>query len=1075
MLAHLEKALNVRPRELLPASLLFTYLFLVIGAYIIGQSAGDALFLSAFPTYLPHAIIATAVAVGILVSIHIRLSRRLPLEPLSIGLLLFFAASFALLWWATGLHNRWVYALNFVWVYAAGAMAPIVGWTLANYVLTTREARRVFGFIGAGAILGGTCAGLFTAAASRWLGPENLILVMAFLLAAAALMVKMLFMAAGARIDEAQGPPSEAASPHSFRESWRLIHESRYLLLITALIAIGSATTTIIGYQFKIIAKDYFVSKEALTAFFGRFYGCMGLAAFFLQILLTGRLLRSFGIRITLFVLPVVFLAGGLGVLLVPVLATAIVLKGSHSLLRYSLDKSSAELLYLPVASDIKNGVKSFIDGFVWRTADGVAGLVLLQFATLLHFGPGRMSLVTLVFAGIWIAVAAGVRGEYLNVLRGAIQQRGDEKAAADPLDSATSEMLAIALDRGDEQQVLYGLSLYEQAREPRWHPLLRGLLPHPSALVRSRVVRLLTEAGDREVLPQVHNLLRDRSPEVRVEALHYLVLQTECDPVSLIRSGSDFPDYALAGVVIAYLARLGRPEHFAGAQLILEQLLTESGPRGAAVRAEAARILGVIPPPSRLHNELLRLLRDSDPEVVTQALTTAGRLGLRDCLPLVVERLGQPAFAAAARAALAQYGDRAIGTLHDYLNDEAVPLAVRWQIPDTLAQIPTSQAAGVLALSLVQSDPGLRFEVVKALNKLRRAQAWAITPGGDFNAVLHAEITGFYRSFQILAAIDPDAGRSLDAGEGACVLTRALGERMDHEMERIFRMLALVYSPRDIYNAFIGLKSSHPQVQANALEVLEHLLEPGLYRRLVYALDSEITLEQKLAFAGQLCRTRIHSRSEALRALLYGEDRWLRACALHGVGQWGELDLYDNVRQMAQDGDELLHETWLRVMARLDSVAVVLGGRMLSVLEKVERLQKVPMFQGVRTQSLARVAALAHEVAHRVNDVLYREDDAPDCMYVLLDGEVTMTRGNAEMDRLGPNDVAGVLGLLSGEAQPDTARVTKPARLLKLDQQDFYDTMADDFQVTRGIMRALVEVINSQAQRELAVALRAA
>jgi ATP/ADP translocase len=120
-------------------------------------------------------------------------------------------------------------------------------------------------------------------------------------------------------------------------------------------------TTTIIGYQFKIIANArYGTDPAALAAFFGRFNGYIGVAAFVLQMLLTGRLLRSFGIRVTLFVLPVVFIGGSMALLLVPVLLTACILKGSHQLLRYSLDKSSTELLWLPVAPpDIKSQIKS--------------------------------------------------------------------------------------------------------------------------------------------------------------------------------------------------------------------------------------------------------------------------------------------------------------------------------------------------------------------------------------------------------------------------------------------------------------------------------------------------------------------------------------------------------------------------------------------------------------------------------------------------------------------------------------------------------------------------------------------
>lgn len=1075
MIAYLEKALNVRRQELLPASLLFLYLFIVIGAYIMGQSAGDALFLNAFPNGLAYAIIATSVAVGIFVSVYIRLSHRVQLERLNVGLLLFFAGSFAVLWWLTHSHNRWVYPAIFIFVYAAGAMAPMVGWTLGNYVLTTREARRVFGFIGAGAILGATFSGLLTAAVTHAIGVENLLLVMAAALAGAAIVVKALFVHAGGRITEAQLLPSETPVPRGFQESWKLIRSSRYLLLITALIAIGSASTTIIGYQFKMIAKEYFANKEALAAFFGQFYGYMGLASFFLQIILTGRLLRSFGIRITLFVLPVVFIGGSLAVLLAPILATAVILKGSHNLLRYSIDKSSAELLYLPVASDIKNQVKSFIDGFVWRTADGFAGVVLVWFATVLNFSPGRISLVNFAFLAGWIAIAYGVRREYLNVLCRAIQRNSaDSERQQKALDSNASEMLAIALDRGDEQQALYGLSLYEQAREPRWHTLLRGLLQHPSPAVRERVLRLLNEAGDRSILGQVQSMLRDRSPAVRSEAMHYLVVHTQCDPISLLGSGTEVPDYALQGAVVAYLARMGKPQNNAGAEMILENMLSRDDGDGPRARVEAARVLGIVPPSSKLVTELLRLLRDEDPEVVQQALVTAGKTLARDCLPVVIERLAQPRFVAEARATLVQYGERAVGTLQDHLNDENVAMAVRKQIPDTVARIGTRQAAAVLALSLMQSDPGLRFDVVKALNKLRRTNPQLITGGDDFETVLSAEITGFYRSFQILAAIDPGAATFPTPAPGNSVLVSALHERMEHEFERIFRMLALAYPPHDIHNAYVSLTSEHPHLQANALEVLEHMLKPELYRRLVCALDTEATLDRKLAFAAQECHSEVPSRAGALRLLLYGDDAWLRACALHVAAQWRMVELYEEILALPHEGDDMVNDAWNRAVSGLDAEASAQGVRKLSVLEKVDQLKKVPIFQDVRTESLGRLAAVTEEVTFRPNDVLYRENEAAEGLYVILEGEIAVSRDGQEMGRLRPNELAGVLGALAGEAQPETATAARFTRTLKLDQQDFYDAMADDFHITRGILRGLIEVINverAQKQQPLKVA----
>ena len=103
MTTYLEKALNLRRNEFLPASLLFSYLFLTLGTYIMGASVGTALFLNAYPDKLPHVIVATALVVAAFTSIYIRLSNRVRLELLVIGSLGFFALSFGVFWWLTHL------------------------------------------------------------------------------------------------------------------------------------------------------------------------------------------------------------------------------------------------------------------------------------------------------------------------------------------------------------------------------------------------------------------------------------------------------------------------------------------------------------------------------------------------------------------------------------------------------------------------------------------------------------------------------------------------------------------------------------------------------------------------------------------------------------------------------------------------------------------------------------------------------------------------------------------------------------------------------------------------------------
>jgi AAA family ATP:ADP antiporter len=927
MITHVQRMFSMRRDEVGPASLLFFYLFLIIGAYMMGQAAGNALFLKVFPRHLPYAMIASALTIGAFVSAYIRLSNRLRLEPLINATLLFFALCFVGFWWLTHFKAPWVYLLVYVWVYAMGAMGPMMGWTLANYVLTTREARRVFAFIGAGGILGGTFMSFFTAdvLGRGYVRPQALFLAIAFILMVCALLVRVLFRSTRQRLAAVSlAPTASHMTPKNFGQSFNVIRSSRYLLLVTALIAVGCLTTSIMTYQFLLIANSAYAGPPVrLAAFFARFFGYMGLASLVVQLALTGPLLRAFGIRVTLFVLPLALMGGTLGVLIAPTLLTVGLLRGSHYTLRYSLDKSSTELLYLPVSPEVKSQVKSFIDTFVWRSADGIAGATLLLFANVLKFSPSQVGLVNLVFLVGWITIAYGARREYLNVLRLAIQRRtlDPERTATSVLDSTTTEVLAQAVERGGEQQLLYGLSLFEMGGEPRFHPVLRRLLDHPSPAVRQRALRLLDDAGDLGIVTQAEKLLADESLEVRAEALHYLVVHAGRDPLTLLSAERDFPDYGLQGAVVGFLARTAKPEHLAAAELILQDMLARAGPDAAHSRADAARALGVISPPCGLHSELFKLLRDDDFEVLEQALLSAGKIQGSEFLPQVIEKLGEPRLRGTARAALVQYGPQALHTLRDYLNDAAVPLAIRKQIPKVLARIPSSDSAAALAESLIQSDPGMRFDVLKALNKLRSRDPGLVPPRADVEDMLNAELLGYYRSFQILAAIDPNAGiaiPALSSGGGEPVLTRALRERMAYELERIFRLLALLYPPRDIHNAFLGLTMGTSQRQANALEVLENLLQPDLYRRLVNGLDAEIPLREKVNFACRLCGSSVKSRNEALRILLHSKDGWLSACALYAVGEERLTDLNDEVSQVPHAADPLLDETWQWASARL-------------------------------------------------------------------------------------------------------------------------------------------------------------
>ena len=105
-------------------------------------------------------------------------------------------------------------------------------------------------------------------------------------------------------------------------------------------------------------------------------------------------------------------------------------------------------MLYLPLAARVKIQVKWFLDTVVWRLGDGLSGLAVLVFATMLHMPARQISWVVLVLVSIWLVSVAIVRKEYVATLKESISQhRVDvEQASTSVLDRSTAEVLASSL-----------------------------------------------------------------------------------------------------------------------------------------------------------------------------------------------------------------------------------------------------------------------------------------------------------------------------------------------------------------------------------------------------------------------------------------------------------------------------------------------------------------------------------------------------------------------------------------------------------------------------------------------------
>ena len=909
----LQRVLGLTPRELGRALPLGAYLFLTMAGSVSSKAARDAMFLDRFPaTSLPYVDIAVAVLVGLIAGVYVRLGTRTNLRNVQIASLLSFAATAVLFWWnveasgqgpASQERGRLIFVLIYIWVGALSVLVPTQVWTLASFVMTTREAKRAFGLIGAGAILGWTLGGLATRELVERYGTESTLLWVAGTLTASAVIVWVVWRHRPGHLMNQDVTPAEAA-PGGLWTSFKMVRGSPYLTAIASVVWLAAFVTTIAGWQFKAIAKENIPATDELAMFFGTFNVVAGLAALVLQVLFTGRILRTAGIGVALFVVPVAMVMSSAGLAVFGSLAAVVALKGSDQVLRYSLDKATVELLYLPVPAALMFRVKSFIDTVVFRVGDALGGLAILLFASVLGLTPVQMTWVAVIALAGWLWAAFIARLQYVENLRESIyQHRVDaERSAAPVIERTASDLLVTQLQTGTPEQILYALNLLEASNDRRAYPVVRDLVNHDAPEVRAHAIRLLARQGDPTLNETVEKMLYDPHFEVRTEALLYLTQHAHIDPLERIEQLGEFPDFSLRAAMVAFLARPGRAQNLEAARAILSAMVREKGEEGRRTRLEAAQVLAAVP--DLFDQELRILLDDSDAEVVGAAIRAVGKLRKRSLIPRVIKRLAQPTVADVAVAVFAGMGDAVAGTLRDHLVDPDTPVEVRREIPGVLQAIATPAAQFVLLESVLDSDSIVRHRIITALNKLGQIYPDRRVDRRLIETVLGAEIMGHYRSYQVLGTL----GARLDADADPVV--QRLKESMQQEAERVFRLLNILYPGNDMHSAYVGLTTGDPVVHDNAIEFLETVLSPQLRELIVPLFDRGVSPAQRGHLANRLVGASLGDRDEAISVLMLSQDPWLQSCAAYTIGEFRLTQFADQIEKWCSHPDPLLRST---------------------------------------------------------------------------------------------------------------------------------------------------------------------
>ncbi len=644
------------------ALLLFLYSFLAMTSYNIVKPVTRSQFISSLGAdNLPWVQFAAGMVIGVLMQAYTKAIATVPRRwtiPVTQAGMIVLLVTFWMLF--TRFGADWVSVGFYLYGLILGILLISQFWTLANDIYDPRQAKRLFGLIGGGASLGGATGAAITAGLVEKLGTTTMLLVSASIMAVC-LVIVVRIIRTNERAGQSDASKTGEEEGVGGGEALTLLRGSRHLQIIAMVITFAAIGAAIIEQQLNMAAAEAKgqANTDSITAFLAQVTVYLSLIGLFIQVALTSRIHRLLGIGFALMILPVSLGASGMLMLTVGALWTSGVARVLDTSLRYTVDKTTREILFLPLPADVKYRAKPFIDVTVDRLSKGAGALLIL--VLIKDWGLGltwqQLSYASLSIMVLWIFFALRARAEYMAAFRRSIVQQ-DMKAGEIRLETAdlsTIEALVEELAHPEPKRVAYALDLLESL--DKRHLVSPLMLYHEDPDVRVRVLRLAEATGPTGAdrwLRGIQRSLTDHEGEVRGAAVRALASVKGQEAAALMRPYLDDADPALVVTAASALSNSTDPSDLERASEAFRKLIDDSREQRAHTRAEVARALGRVTNPE-FRPLLVPLMFDADVDVARDAIRSAARLGAGDFLyvPPLVSLLRNRLLKGAARDVL--------------------------------------------------------------------------------------------------------------------------------------------------------------------------------------------------------------------------------------------------------------------------------------------------------------------------------------------------------------------------------------------------------------------------------------
>ena len=881
------KSFGIRDVELRISFLLQLYIFLVITVLLIVKPTVNALFVSKLgANNLPFGYLLVALIAVVSSFFYGKAIRKFSFVKITVFSLISFSIVFLLLaiLLTIGSINTAVLYFYYVFVSLFAVIATSQFWIFANMVFNAREAKRIFGFVGAGAIAGGIFGGYLTSFVAKYLGTSAAIVLAAIFILCCIPILKVVYKSRIQNLSIYKRKQIIEEKNTVESSSLKLIVQSKHLTYIALITGISVIVAKLVDFQFSDFANKLISDSNNLASFFGFWFSTFNVVALVIQLFLTNRLLSKLGVTSSLLLLPLAIALSSLLFLTFPELWVLIIIKGIDGSFKQSINKAALELSIMPVPVNIKNQAKSYIDVAVDSVSTGFAGFLLIFLVKKLNLESSFITVIVVFFIFVWLILIYKLRETYFNSFKENIQKTLLENGFELHKNQKTNVLADSKeiLENGDETSIVKTLERLQDYNFKSLDKIIIGLLDNPSNRVKAAAVLYLDISNNNSCLKKIEQLVYEKDDVLVYRSLDFILDHSYTNSELFFDTYLDHKDEIIANGALLSLAKYSENNSEYGKKYQLEKRLLEKinfyQKQITKIKKElvVGLMLSVAYTKLKDHYGLIKFgLKSHEKYIVKFATIAAGitsdKLFINDLLELIKQKQHRKK----AIKALKSYGIIIINKLLELDSNDNLQADTKKYIPRIIESFANNKALRILLKLLKNKDAITRLEASVAIKKITLKNRNLNLSKRVFKKLILKELSRHSNLVEVLSFIQKTHKNEFYNTKEKLLIIKEIEDNLKSQIKKsfqtIFNLLYLLYPSEDLKMIFKGIQSKIEEAKINSAELLENLLETSLKLSVMSSVGYHISDEDSL-----LKTTKYHqlSAQEAIDYLINKSER---------------------------------------------------------------------------------------------------------------------------------------------------------------------------------------------------------